>query len=238
MNKKVLVYGDSIMKGVVLDQDSQKYQISNNIGIDELSREYDIDIVNKSKFGCTIEKGFTFLKRCLDKGTECDYVFIEFGGNDCDFDWNSVSEAPDAEHLPHTPISVFTKTLHSVIDYVKQHGAIPILSTLPPISAERYLKWICRNGLSRENILKWLGDVNAIYRYQEMYSRAIEKIAKMTNTLYIDLRETFLSDRKLDQYICADGIHPNRSGQTLIKHAVQSFIDSHRAVLAAKPIIA
>ena len=99
---------------------------------------------------------------------------------------------------------------------LRAHGVRPVLSTLPPISSERYLNWITRDGLSKENILLWLGDENAIYRYQENYSRAIERLAGELGCMLVDLRSAFLEQRVLLPYLCEDGIHPNDAGQHLI----------------------
>lgn len=89
------------------------------------------------------------------------------------------------------------------------------------------MAWICRDGLSRENILHWLGDENAIYRYQEMYCRTIEEIAGEENADLVDLRGAFLSDRKLDAYLCEDGIHPNANGQNVIMRAFREYFEAH-----------
>ena len=85
-----------------------------------------------------------------------------------------------------------------------------------PINAERYFRWFCRDGVVPGNVMKWLGEVNVIYRYQEMYSDAIAKVAKKTGTALIDLREAFLGIHRLGEYICEDGIHPTVKGQELI----------------------
>ena len=109
---------------------------------------------------------------------------------------------------------------------LRAHGVKPVLSTLPPISSERYLDWITRDGLSKENILTWLGDANAIYRYQENYSRAIERLAGELNCFLVDLRSAFLEKRVLLPYLCADGIHPSDAGQKLIHEVLSKAADT------------
>jgi hypothetical protein len=52
-------------------------------------------------------------------------------------------------------------------------------------------------GLKKENILKWLGSINTIYRFQESYSRMIEKIAAETKTRLVDIRTLFYSTAAL-----------------------------------------
>ena len=141
---------------------------------------------------------------------------MEYGGNDADFRWNEVAARPFDEHLPNTPLPVFTETMRRMVESLRAHNVRPVLSTLPPISSERYLNWITRDGLSKESILTWLGDENAIYRYQENYSRAIERLAGELSCTLVDLRSAFLEKRMLLPYLCEDGIHPNDAGQRLI----------------------
>ena len=91
--------------------------------------------------------------------------------------------------------------------------------------AERYLSWICRDGLSRDNILSWLGDTNAIYRYQERYSHAVEQLAEEYGAPLVDLRGAFLEKRQMEELYCVDGIHPNDQGQLLIRDTFARFIE-------------
>ena len=107
---------------------------------------------------------------------------------------------------------------------LKNNGITPVLATLPPVDAEKYFSWICRNGLNKENILHWLGDVFAIYRYQEQYSRAVEAIAAETSCEYIDFRAAFIKNRKIKDLFCSDGIHPSVKGQELINHELSRFV--------------
>ena len=106
---------------------------------------------------------------------------------------------------------------HRAIRLLRNSGRIPVLSSLPPINAELYLSFLCRNGLSRENIVRWLGDVQRIYRWQENYSQMVEQVAREEHTPLIDLRRPFLQDKRSPEtLLCADGIHPSREGQGLI----------------------
>jgi len=109
-----------------------------------------------------------------------------------------------------------------MIDLLKKKGIQPILTTLPPIDPQRFFDWFC-NGLNKENVLKFLGSINTIYRHQETYSRAVEKIAKDTNCLLVDLRGAFLGKRRVENLLCEDGIHPNTEGQKVITQAFSEF---------------
>ena len=67
-----------------------------------------------------------------------------------------------------------------------------MLMTLPPLDSKRYFKWICKNEKEAEkNILKWLGDVNRIYYWQEQYSKRVEELAAENKVELIDVRRHF-----------------------------------------------
>jgi len=227
IKKQIAVYGDSILKGVMLDNESQKYFFSKESVAKILEKLIPFQIHNHSKFGCTIEKGHKYLSNGLKKGLDCEIVLLEYGGNDCDYDWEAVSANPEENHIPHTPLDLFKKTFREIIAELNEHGIRPLLMSLPPIDAEKYLSWITRNGLSKENITKFLGDVQMIYRFQELYSNTIALLAAETGSLFIDVRSRFLDKRNFKELICEDGIHPNAKGHRLISQTFMEFAALH-----------
>jgi lysophospholipase L1-like esterase len=181
-----------------------------------------ISIVNKSRFGCTVEKGYQLLTKSLDQGLDCDLVVLEYGGNDCDFDWAAVAADPTADHQPHTPLPRFMQTLQHMVDLLVHRGIRPVLMSLPPICAERYFNFIVGRGVDRVNLLTFLGDVQQIYRHHELYSLAITRLADRSGCLYAPVRETFLTQGHRRDLICGDGIHPNADGHRIMQ---QVFTD-------------
>lgn len=224
--KQIRIYGDSILKGVMLDKNTNKYYVGIKDNMEKITTNYPINIVNNTRFGCTITKGYEQLTRDLKTGFECDYIILEYGGNDCDFNWQEVSDSPDKKHLPHTPIHMFKKTYVNMIKELKAKNITPILISLPPISAHKYIDWISRN-LNKDNIISWLKDVDKLYRYQELYSRTVENIAKETGCLFVDVRTKFLEKDNIDDYLCEDGIHPNKKGHKIILKAFTDFLDTN-----------
>ncbi len=227
--KSLSILGDSILRGVVLNNDTRKYSISDSIGIDSIAERYSLEITNLSRFGCTIDRGFEYMKKFLQRGNRVDAVILELGGNDSDFNWAEVAASPDTEHLPHTPLDSFIAKYNEILDYLSERGIAAVTTNLPPLCPERYLDWVCRDGLSRENIMKWLGSINTIYRYQENYSLAIERTARERGTPCIDLRGAFLANRRIEALYCEDGIHPNKEGQAIIHDALLSAFDKRFA---------
>ena len=228
-DKSVKVLGDSILKGVQLNSENKRYCIDNNIDVQRISDAFSLDIENLSRFGYTVLAGEKLLSARLERGMTCDAIVMDYGGNDCDFKWQAISDDPTAVHTPNTPLDVFESAYKRIITLLKDKGITPIITTLPPIDPERYFNWFCSDKLNRDNILTWLGSVNTIYRYQENYSRAIENIAKEMKVDCIDLRGAFLCRRRIDDLLCEDGIHPNTKGQKVIENAFMSFAEKKLA---------
>jgi len=230
LQRNVEVFGDSILKGVQLDDDNMRYHVDNNIDVEMLEKKFKLNISNFSIFGCTISKAFSLIeKRFKSDKLQCHAIVLNLGGNDCDFDWKAVAERPDEDHQPNTPLDVFAETYRKMIEFLKDNGIRPIITTLPPLDAQKFYNWFC-SGLDKSaNIIKWLGTVETIYRWQENYSRTIERIAEETGTLIVDLRGAFLKHRKLEHLLCADGTHPNTEGQRVITQGFLDFIEMAKA---------
>ncbi|MDR1984208.1 MAG: SGNH/GDSL hydrolase family protein [Prevotellaceae bacterium] len=220
--RNVGVFGDSILKGIQVDTENKRYCVKNHINFEQIGSKHNIVINNYSLFGCTIKKGCSMMQKRIENGKSYDIVVIEYGGNDCDFNWKEIAVNPDAEHAPNTPLNIFFATYCQIISMLKKKCIIPILTNLPPLDPQRFFDWFCK-GLNKDNILKWLGSINAIYRAQETYSRMVEKIAFETNTHLADLRSAFLEHRRIDTLLCEDGTHPNTDGQKIITDVFLNF---------------
>jgi acyl-CoA thioesterase-1 len=231
MEKSILVLGDSLSKGIILDEEKNRYTILPDSFFSLLSQSVNARMINASRFGSTVVQGQRWLEIKMEK-YDPDIVVIEFGGNDCDFRWEDIAQDPMRDHIPNTPLEVFEEKLTHMIDYVRQHGKTPVLATLPPIYADSYFKWF--TNCDREKgtkILKWLKDVWRIYWWQERYSNCIEYIARAKSIACIDIRRAFLKGREFAHYICSDGIHPNREGHRLIFETVMGYIRENASYL-------
>ena len=216
---KICVFGDSIGKGIIFDAVSKRYK-SLKLDLLEPLRQYkDVSVKNYSMFGCTINRGLALIERYADELAGYDHILLEFGGNDCNFPWKEIAEAPEKEHLPNNSLEIFTNVYKECVERIQKAGAKPILLTLPPLDAKRFFPWVSQ-GLSACIIQNWLGDIEAIYRWQEMYSIAVLKLGKMLNVPVIDIRSEFLCGQNLLELICMDGMHPTSKGYELIVKAV------------------
>jgi lysophospholipase L1-like esterase len=204
-----------------LDPETKKYVLKNHIDFGKIENKHLVSISNFSMFGCTLYKGLSLLHRHLEK-RRFNIVLLEYGGNDCDFNWAKIAEAPHNNHTPNTPFTTFIDLYIKMIKQLRDKLIEPIITTLLPLEPQRFFDWFC-TGLNKDNILKWLGTVNTIYRWQEKYSRAIERIGILTNTVVIDLRGAFLNQFKIDDLLCEDGVHPNTKGQGIITETFLKF---------------
>ncbi len=222
----ILLYGDSIMKGVVYDNTKNKYTRLSNSFANTIKSKLNATITNTATFGNTVGRALKKFYSDITK-KKPDIVILEFGGNDCDFNWKEIANDPDAKHLPKTQLNEFIGIYHRMISDLIENNIIPVMLSIPPIDSKRYFDWISENNpIAAANILKWLGRVDKIYEWQEMYNNAILNIATSTSTLLIDIRKEFIEKDDFSKYLCIDGIHPNEEGHKLIASRIESFLQS------------
>ena len=220
---RIAALGDSITKGVVLNEQN-RYSAADQCFLDIISNELDLRIDNYGKFGCTVGYGNSVIERHATDIAESDYTFIEYGGNDCDFDWIKIAQDPHGEHKARTPLEEFTEELSSLVAKIRELGSVPVLITLPPILSDTYFSFFSRSmsDEQKNNIKEWLGgDIGIISRWHESYNRALFQVANQTRTQIIDITtpfDTFRGD--LASLYCADGIHPNARGHKLMAHTI------------------
>ncbi|GIO85853.1 lipase/acylhydrolase [Paenibacillus faecis] len=224
---KYLVTGDSISKGVIYDEVKNKYVLLEDNYVSLLQNKLKGAVRNTARFGNTLIKGMANLRKDVMKDKP-NIVLIEYGGNDCDFNWNEIADNPNGEHRPKTDFNLFEKMLTEAVQFLKSQQITPVLMSLPPLNADSYFKWVSRNNPDAEkNILQWLGSVTKIYWWQERYNSTILKVSELTKTKFIDVRGAFLEHPDFTQFLCSDGIHPNQAGHKIISDKVLEFIRQH-----------
>lgn len=223
--KKIFAFGDSVMKGVTTDPEllSQgiiKYKVCENNFVNSCATFLGIPIENLSRFGSTITGGLSYLDRHFAKISAGDIVVLEFGGNDCNYNWAAISRDPEGEHRPQLTLEEFRLTYNRVLDRLEERKAVPVLLSLPELEPQLFFDHVTK-GLDRENILRWLhGDIHTISNWHEQYNLEVFKIAARRNLRVIDISTAFLSQKEIRRYVCADGMHPNEEGHRLIAQAI------------------
>ncbi len=225
---KILTFGDSIMKGVVADPQLLgngvvKYKLSDNSFVARCERKFGFPINNLARFGSTIINGMKSLSMNSTKIAQGDYVVLEFGGNDCNFDWRAVAADPEGKHQPFTTLEAFRQTYIEVVRKVRALGGRPVLLSLPPIDGQLFFDHVCQ-GLDRAKIMQFIGqNVNYIQNWHEQYNLEVFKIAVEQRVPVIDISSVFLEQRDLSNYYCPDGMHPNEAGHQLIAEAILNY---------------
>jgi len=222
---KICLFGDSISKGVVIDEIRNRYTMTKNCFANILKMgNFALDVTNYSMLGCTVSKGKSMIDRHINDVRDCEVMALEYGGNDSDYSWDEIAGDPLGEHLPKTPIASFESTYRAIIDQLKEMGKKIVMINLPPIDEHKYFNWVSR-GLDKEKILQWLGGSDEyIYRWHEIYNVQICNIASEYNIPLIDIRSAFLERRNYSDFLCSDGIHPNEKGHEIIAEAISQAI--------------
>ena len=223
MKSKIIALGDSIIKGVILNIESNgklHYALSDCNIVDQVANKTNHEVVNLGKMGCTIEAGERILDRHLGKIENAEYALLCYGGNDSDYNWRAIAQSPKGEHQPKTPISVFEKTYARIIDKVRQAGLTPIVMSMPAMDAERYYQFFTAvfSDEEKRNVSRWLKNgAEAIWAGHELYNDAVRRVAQACDVQLIDASTVFGDASKC---LCVDGIHPNRLGQSKIASAI------------------
>ena len=96
---KIAALGDSLTKGVVLNE-RNRYSVLDKGFVDIVGEELDVDVKNYGKFGCTVGYGYSVIDRHSEDIAQADYTLLEYGGNDCDFDWDKIGDDPEGTYEP------------------------------------------------------------------------------------------------------------------------------------------
>ncbi len=230
---KVYLFGDSVARGIILNEEGSYTPIKESFA-SLAAQRLGVRVINKARFGCTITKGLRILRNFVSgerspqtgRNSDDGVAILEFGGNDCDFLWDQVAANPESPHLPLTPLNIFHKAYGEMIDGLRSKGLQVAIMSLPPLVADRYLAWITRKGLDREAILRWLGGAEKIFTWHEGYDKAVRQIAAQKRCLLLDIRKDFLTQRDYREFMCQDGIHPNRAGHRLIETSLEGYASS------------
>lgn len=222
-NLTVCAFGDSILQGVVHDAQCHKYHILKENFVNLSKSTLNVLWKNYAKHGSTVTDGKRAFAAHLDQIRHSDYILFSFGGNDCNFNWDKISDNPRQKHYPKLSVEDFHEKYIHLIKSAQKQGKTPILFSLPPVHSELFFKNVIL-GRNKGHILEFLNhDIGAIYRWHSMYNLEVFKIARETDIPIIDISSCFLSHPDYSEFMCDDGVHPNQQGHMLIAKSIQEF---------------
>ncbi len=227
----IQIWGDSLFRGVQYDGTRKRHVLTSRPPVDMAASAIGLPVVNHARMGNTVLTGYQNMLESDAAKLKNHVVLLEFGGNDCDFDWRKIAQEPSAQHVCHVPPDQYRDTLLKMIGIIKNAGGYPVMTTLPPLNANSFFRGITSVGLNGENILAFLGDVQQIYRWQEYYSLINMQIALEQSIPCLPVREYFLANRPYREWVCEDGIHPNEFGYQLIYEVFISQWKKYETIL-------
>ena len=68
----VVIWGDSLAKGVVWNEARKRHAYSKTTAADIVAERLGIELVNRAKFGCTAPEGLAIMEREIEGGITCD----------------------------------------------------------------------------------------------------------------------------------------------------------------------
>ena len=214
--KSVIVWGDSILKGIISSEDLTQIRPSEINALQMAGEKLAIEINNKSIYGAHIIKLQSTQTKNLNKGLTADIALIESGTNDCDYEWNDVCTKPFSEITQKVPLADFKRIASEMVDTSRENKITPVLVTAPDLAIPYWKEYITR-GLDKEKIAQFIGhDPYVLLRNQEEYMAALRQIAKEKNVQLIDMRVEFRKTSDPMSLMCKDGVHPNIEGHKLM----------------------
>ncbi len=219
---KCAIFGDSVLRGLYREPDGHRKLWDQKYWINKIMEDCGVMVTNHSQIGNTVERGRMQFEKALNNGMKADYVLLEYGGNDSDFEWAQVVEAPDAAHVSHTPLPVFEQAYGQFIRRVRELEMEPVAVIPAPIDGRRYLDFL-GSAYDKQTIADWLQDTTAMYRHVELYAFTVVKLAMQYGCAVLDIRTPFLGRKDLPQLLSMDGLHYLPESYDIIWQQIYDF---------------
>lgn len=225
MQKNIITFGDSIMFGIVVNPDNMRYVKPKEYDLKALGEQKGLRLTNLSRMGRDSKDGLEVVKNYVSQNPAPDIAVIEYGGNDCTYNWRELSINPAKENgHPKVELDNYLENLTEITTILQNKGCKVYYMNLPPIDGETHLDWLTKDGLNKDNLLSFLGTSDTIRRVHAEYNSEMEKLANKLNVQILDIRSKFdLSCRA--ELLSIDGVHPSRKGLSIIQNEIGNFLD-------------
>ena len=211
---KLVVFGDSILKGVITIPNSGKlFDTTENDSLTLAQKELGFELDNRSIYGNITSKGLIKLQKFFEKGGEADFCIIEFGSNDCDYDWGTL--------VQKVPLEDYLANLAAMVKLCREHKVTPLMMGLIPYVCDDWYQTIIK-GQNEAAILDFLGGSSeTLGKNQLIYKNAQADFVQKNKVQFLDPWTIFEGHKEL---MCYDGIHPNEKGYELLSKAWIKFL--------------
>ncbi len=219
---RIVCFGDSVTRGITFLKGRLRIIKENYPAmLQQLLGESNGEVLNKGVFN----DNSTLMIERLDTDViepHPDYVLVEVGGNDCNFDWAEVAKRPDEGHEPIVSLNDYLINLRRIVENLKSAGITPILMTVLPLDPVRYYAQIML--LHGKNIAHWIATCGGIEHWHGNYNRQLRSLIKEMNVSSIDLRSRFKQAGDLADLLSDDGIHPSKTGYLAMANIIQDAL--------------
>ena len=220
---KLVVFGDSILKGVITIPDSKSlFDVTENDSLTLAQKKLAFELDNRSIYGNITSKGLIKLQKYFEKCSSgdlqpADFCVIEFGSNDCDYDWGTLVQKVSLEQ--------YLENLNQMVALCRQNKVTPLMMGLIPYVCDDWFKTIIK-GQDEAAILEFLGGTaETLGKNQLVYKNAQKDFVQKNNVQFLDPWELFAGHKEL---MCYDGIHPNEKGYEVLAEGCVNFLSEVR----------
>ena len=211
---KLVVFGDSILKGVITIPGSTKlFDVTENDSLSLAQKKLGFEMDNRAIYGNITSKGLVKLQKFFDKNETADFCIIEFGSNDCDYDWGTL--------VQKVPLEQYLENLTQMVQLCRTNKVTPLMMGLIPYVCDDWFKTIIK-GQDEKVILNFLGGTSeTLGKNQLVYKNAQADFVHKNNVQFLDPWPIFADHPEL---MCYDGIHPNEKGYEILSEAWIKFL--------------
>ena len=216
---KLVVFGDSILKGVITIPGSTKlFDVTENDSLTLAQKKLGFELDNRAIYGNITSKGLIKLQKYFEKCSSgelesADFCVIEFGSNDCDYDWGTL--------VQKVPLEQYLENLAQMVALCRANKVTPVMMGLIPYVCDDWFKTIIK-GQDEAAILKFLGGTSeTLGKNQLVYKNAQADFVQKNNVQFFDSWPLFEGHKEL---MCYDGIHPNEKGYEVLADGWVSFL--------------
>ena len=226
---KLVVFGDSILKGVITIPESKNlFDVTPNDPFSYAQKKMGFELDNSSIYGNITSKSLSKMKKYFEKGETADFCLIESGSNDCDYDWSIFApgaELPPFDQIkPKVPLEEYLANITEMIELCKQNKVVPLIMNLIPYVYDDWFKTISK-GHDADAILRFLGGTpETLLENQKRYNDELVKLAKEKDVVLMDFWHASSQVPDFaEKFMGPDGIHMNEDGYELLGLSLYTF---------------